>query len=121
MVYSDGQRVVGQRQSHALLETVLNPVLYQRLVELFGSVKVANAGQSATPFSGGEQYRVCCPYCNDKRHRLYISHLYATSEHRGLAYCHNETHCLDRPDNRDDLYERIVSGALFAVSKPTAQ
>lgn len=67
----------------------LNPPLYQRLQQQFGSVKVVDAGVPMVVRRGkdyvtgkirldfaskGEQYRVCCPFCNDTRHRLYVHH-----------------------------------------------
>ena len=92
----------------------LNPDLYNALKLRFGSVKVSNEGQ---PYLGrqvqdplrpgkfkeiridpGEQYRVCCPACEDRYHRLYVSHMwntldqYGQKKFRGLVNCFNE-HC----------------------------
>ena len=66
---------------------------------------------------GGEQYAVCCEYCNDKRYRLYISHLwnvripYAGSEYicsDGLVRCWNRE-CVDTEHqaNRADLVTKL--------------
>jgi hypothetical protein len=63
-------------------DSVLNPYLYQRLRRCYGAVKVADRGQARiathliNPLTGrpvshaahaGEQYRVCCAFCNDLR------------------------------------------------------
>jgi hypothetical protein len=94
----------------------LNPDLYSSLLKRFGKVKIANEGQRmivrtvADAFDmsktkemildSGEQYKVCCPYCNDARYRLYISHMWNTKansrdqygKYKGLIFCQNE-HC----------------------------
>lgn len=74
----------------------LNPTLYSLLENKFGDVKIANAGSAANvqrfpdPYHPGrvikrahwwgEYYCVCCPFCNDVGHKLWINHLY------GLEY-----------------------------------
>lgn len=104
----------------------LNPYLYRRLRRCFGTVKVANRGEemaagalrdyNGSPrlaiLSTGELYRVCCPFCSDTRHRLYISYRYGQRDVFGrclrfLAHCHNETVCLADPDNQEDLWSTI--------------
>lgn len=91
----------------ATIDEVLCPSLYARLERAFGSVIVANrgerlAGSLRTDRSGkrrlmvsssGEYLRVSCPFCSDRRHRLWISHRWAEFPH--LARCFNETFCLD--------------------------
>jgi hypothetical protein len=58
--------------------------------------------------SAGEYYRVCCPFCNDRRYRLYVNHMYGVRDpqtgyrNRHLAICFNEN-CLADPDNRREL------------------
>ena len=113
-------------------QRVLNPYLYNRLLQLFGSVKIANQGQQFK-YSGvksiidnkitlniiqkGEYYRVCCPFCGDTRFRLYIHHMFGKEiqvfneklKLTFLAICFNETNCLDDPMNRKDLYDLIYS------------
>lgn len=70
----------------------LNPNLYALLEHKFGEVRIANAGSAANiqRFSDplrpgrvitqahwwGEYYCVCCPFCNDVGHKLWINHLY---------------------------------------------
>lgn len=82
-------------------EDVLCPELYYKLKKVFKSVLVANRGVEMvtrtdgsgreTPIVSGEHYRVCCPWCNDTRHRLYINHRWF--ENRFMANCFNETAC----------------------------
>lgn len=87
----------------------LNPNLYWALKQRFGTVKIANEGNPYRKITKkvdgrdkdytvdpGEQYRVCCPYCGDTRHRLYVNHMYRTVDSFGnvvgkyLAHCFNE-------------------------------
>lgn len=96
----------------------LNPELFDALSRVFGKVRVANHGTAAhynkvadwftTPLissnntkpkmrvdNWGETYSVCCPKCNDKRFRLYISHVWGVyNEEAGRRFypvkCHNE-------------------------------
>jgi hypothetical protein len=109
---------------------VLNPYLHRRLRRLFGSVKVAGEGEAmvARAVIGpddkpmllfqhrGEQYRVCCPYCNDTRHRLYVSHMFGQHDAHGrtmnfLAICFNEG-CFARDENREDFVETLGEADL---------
>ncbi len=69
----------------------LNPDLYEVLKARFGTVKVSDAG---APFrgeivvengrrrfkqiNGGEQYNVCCPFCDDTKFKLGIGHRWLT-------------------------------------------
>jgi hypothetical protein len=90
-----------------------NPTLFRQLQALFGTVRIANEGapfqtkalsqpdgtKKIRKISGGEEYHVCCPFCGDKRYRLYVNHAWGldaqyklpTSQ---LVICHNE-HCED--------------------------
>lgn len=92
--------------------TVLNPALYHSLNSAYGEVRIANEGESymgrmardpANPTrwiehltQGGEEYRICCPYCNDTRFRLYVNHKYGSINKEGkpgyyhLINCFNE-------------------------------
>ena len=112
---------------------MFNQPLYDSLVRVFGKVKVENQGVPARilPKPGtvsewelpddenhGEQYRVCCPYCNDKHHHLYISYLSFAVPQLGdrqmmkaglIALCFRRQ-CLHDPDNRMDLMRRISAG-----------
>jgi hypothetical protein len=114
---------------------MLNPLLYNKLQELYGEVRITNENikapirmrkdSSGKTFvevdSGGEEYSVCCPFCGDERFRLYISHRYATrvktskgeaSTGSGLAWCHNETHCMEDFAKRKALYDAIQRGGF---------
>lgn len=88
----------------------LCPGLYQTLQRRFRSVLIASPGQGflaqsrTDPSTGrgytavaaaGEYYRVCCPWCRDTRHRLWINHMYGQRDATGrrmlwLAVCYNE-------------------------------
>lgn len=106
---------------------VLNRRLYRRLGERFGNVKVSNQGQAMAcqpghDFDGkpvlfighpGEYYQVCCPFCRDTRHRLYVNHRFGQADSTGrrllfLAICYNEN-CLSRSDNLTDFVDRLDS------------
>ena len=68
---------------------MLNPLLYEALKKLFKTVEIVNEGQHAAievmpngvdwtiPQSSehGEQYRVNCPFCSDRKKHLYLSYL----------------------------------------------
>ena len=95
-----------------MASSVLNPVLYARLVELFDEVRISHEGIEATPgvvmvvggqrvsigAEHGEYYSVNCPFCGDTRGRLYINHTYTRNRER--AVCYNETSCLTGTINR---------------------
>jgi len=76
-----------------------NKLLYNKLTGLYGDVLIANEGGEE------EDYRICCPFCGDTRHRLYIGCKWGvfdpitsrSNEH--LIYCFNEK-CLN-PDSGD--------------------
>lgn len=110
----------------------LNPVLYSLLEHKFGVVRIANEGIPARvqmifdpirqrPMSRaaqwGEYYTVCCPFCNDYGHRLWINHTYGKEydERTGrrtdtqLAICYKNG-CLKEPGRYQQL-EDIVFGA----------
>lgn len=108
----------------------LNPTLYRLLCQKFGEVKCANEGCPAyfsrlpNPLnprrkvihsaSWGEYYRVCCPFCADTRHRLWINHRYASEVEFGkrqltyLAVCYNND-CL-KQEGRSEQLEQIIFG-----------
>lgn len=118
-------------------EEVLNPSLYLRLRRLFGRVKVVNPREEAvyrvvrdSSRGGfrmifdqvGEEYRVNCPFCGDRRSRLHVHHLYGQRDPLGrhlkfLAMCWNETSCMSRYDNCEVLYDHLteIDGALDRV------
>ena len=124
----------------------LNPLLYRLLKERFRSVKVSNQGVAQIAkyakqvhhgsnsgkewflnlIEPGEYYQVCCPYCNDTRHRLYFNHRWGVRDEEGfinlwMAICYNEN-CLHDYERRRDLYEELTanrgSKLETAVIKP---
>jgi len=109
---------------------MLNTSLYQRLKAQFGRVRIANSGQRAVfrvqknergswgqLIRSGEEYHVNCPFCGDKRGRLYLSYLYGSKQTldgqtvrfgSGLAHCHNETLCMQERTNRRALWDLLM-------------
>lgn len=118
-----------------------NPPLYNALVRAFGDVRIANEDEAAifappartavlnrlrgagTPrrdllpvrVYGGEQYHICCPYCRDRRYRLYVSHAWDRhlEDERGRriyagkrAVCQNEDCLADR--NNFEAFDRKI-------------
>ena len=96
-----------------------NTFLYNKLVAQFGSVQVAHEGAE------DEEYRVCCPFCRDGKHRLYINCKWGVLDPTGslnkhLVHCYNES-CV-QPDvndpksyeermlHRDELMNRVYYG-----------
>ena len=123
---------------------VLCPDLYNKLRMNFpGGVKIANQGEGMSQASmivdgqpytqvrhSGEYYRVCCPFCKDTRHRLWINHMYGQPDvtskpMRFLAYCYNEN-CLSNFNNWKTVSDTIIGfrnakdrqRPVFAVSDP---
>jgi hypothetical protein len=110
----------------------LNLQLFHQLERLFGNVIVANIGEPMKAdyeraFDGrvkmrvvspGEYYRISCPYCADRRHRLYVNHRWGLidsktkTRNRWLAKCFNEN-CLANEENRDSFFERLGLAALL--------
>jgi hypothetical protein len=112
------------------MNNTVNPRLYSALIDRFGDVGIHNRGavgqytcpptkhsflkrvHKETKFAHvvnwGETYSVCCPVCNDRKKRLYISHFtgrgtkVADSKYQfgNVAVCHNE-----KCDLRDTLRE----------------
>jgi len=100
----------------------LNAELYARLERVFGTVHISDEGAPflarpvQNPVTGhieyegecGEYYTVCCPFCGDTRHRLWINHRWCT-RYRGrilthLFVCYNE-HCESNPET--DAYASL--------------
>lgn len=106
----------------------LNPTLYALLEHKFsGSVKIANPGVSAVierypdpvhpgryvtrSSRWGEYYCVCCPFCNDTAHKLWINHRYGADFDREtgrrsdtfLATCYKNNCIRTRYQQFEDL------------------
>ena len=114
----------------------LNPELYKRLERNFGNILVANPGEGfvATTRRGldgsprqhvshaGEYYRICCPYCRDTRHRLWVNHRFGVydentrSSNMHLAICYNEN-CLGHPANRQRFENSVFRGMNWSQRK----
>lgn len=88
----------------------LNPSLYTALRNRFGDVTIANEGQHIVIrqrrdwkslnveddiIDPGEYYRVDCPYCGDRKGRLWVNHCWNTKRNgrtfgKHLIVCYNE-------------------------------
>ena len=110
---------------------MLNETLYRALARKFqaaGGVRTSNDGiQNAwqTYMEGGvrkrrlavrgEQYKVCCPWCSDTRHRCYVSYEFGVLDPEGrplthLIRCHNED-CFGRVlSRRETFYNEVLFG-----------
>jgi hypothetical protein len=130
---------------------MLNDKLYTALYKVFGEPRVVNQGEEAQvelpipvmTFLGdavtqvpansihrGEQYCVCCPFCGDKRYRLYFSYLWNTNISVGgvtyhcsdrLIRCFNEE-CQRNPANRQMIQTQLaelLSQDMEVISTPT--
>lgn len=117
---------------------MLNPRLYAVLCSLFGEVRVSKAGNPGSPplvfrdpMSGrlisrwdpgadkGEEYQVCCPFCNDRHFHLYINHRYGQDYEGGgkcrIAKCFKG--CLDLQANRETLWYEISMAYSHGISR----
>lgn len=110
----------------------LNSALYALLEHKFGTVRIANEGAPAhiqrfpDPLnpgkfvtraqSWGEYYCVCCPFCNDTDHKLWVNHRYgATYDERSgrradtyLACCYKND-CIKKEGKGAQL-EQLIFG-----------
>lgn len=108
----------------------LNPVLYGLLQHKFKSVSVHNVGCAAqvkmvrsiadptklveTIQVAGEYYAICCPFCEDRAHKLWINYRYGSefNPHTGrrektyLACCYRND-CLRVLGRREQLEDLI--------------
>jgi hypothetical protein len=137
-------------------EKPLNRLLYNKLLSSFGEVRVHNAGVAQSvnySFSNlrgstkdklqvtepGEYYVVCCPFCNDRRFRLYINHMFGVreevtgSKRYHLAICFNEGCISDyemqqlllqridaTPDELERCGNQILTGKTYCAEAETA-
>ena len=111
--------------------TVLNPDLYRRLVNEFGTVEIGAHGEKAVGqrvnrrtrtgetvrgwkyLHYGECYMIDCPFCTDVRKRCWVNHNYGSKDplsdrkqRRGFWGCYNES-CEDDDYNDELLYDRL--------------
>lgn len=106
----------------------LNELLYRRLKDRFGSVRVAAEGQAFVAHfvtdaltnkeklhvvNPGEYYQVNCPRCHDTKHRLWINHMWGKNDDRGhkmlwLLVCYNEK-CFASTESQRDLFDELTS------------
>jgi hypothetical protein len=108
----------------------LSPTLYAFLQHKFTDVLFANQGSRAAiqrvrdPLNPnrtltnaqewGEYYRVCCPFCNDVGHKLWINHMYGADYNKKsgrrtdthLAICYKND-CIASPERREQLEDLI--------------
>ena len=115
---------------------MLNEKLYRAVFSLFGEPRIVNEGEQAQVefpiptmtflgsavthiparnIHGGEQYCVCCPFCGDKRYRLYFSYLWGAHISLGdviyqcsdaLVNCFNEQ-CQHIQSNRVAIVSQL--------------
>ncbi len=109
----------------------MNPDLFEALQRVFGQVLVVKEGEEfrqepkPTPvyrngkltfkqgvLEYGETFRVDCPFCGDRRQRLWIPYMWAEEDEETgrdnlhLAKCFNDE-CLQDPDNREALKDMV--------------
>ena len=126
-----------------------NPKLFRAMQKVFGETpRIINEGSPcrltgvyaeysfvpktqelpAKSTSGGEQYAVNCKFCNDTRHRLYISHMWDTEFVQGncryhcsdrLMRCWNEECVSDKNDETRLNRQRIINSLREAMGSIT--
>ena len=116
---------------------VLSPELYNLLQLRFGHITLGNAGSEwcyriipgargpeLSILTHGEIYRFNCPYCNDIRHRGWVSYQLGQDDpllHRpmtNLVGCFNETECFSQPGRRRDFLDRLLGVPGIANGRP---
>ena len=118
------------------MATPLNEWLYNRLVAVFGRVRVENEGVEAGDVrldpitlrprrysgSGSEEYIVCCPFCGDTKGHLYLNYRYGVddpdtySDNVHLAHCFH-FNCVADEDHRRQLCEWILQGRRIPAKR----
>jgi len=112
----------------------LNTKLYEALLRRFGIVKISNEGQrwlsrvrlgmletavkhsSEEVVDSGEHYRVNCPYCNDKRYRLYINYRWNTYSLEGKPFGRYLIYCFNENCNMSNFEEELKP---YVTQRPT--
>lgn len=114
---------------------VLNPTLYWFLAKRVGPVRVTHRGETRTfrtvlddeadrrvrVARHGEQYRVDCFVCGDRRQQLSVNYMYGQPDGAGgrllnLAYCH-ASNCMASSANRTALAARLVADDNFDFAR----
>lgn len=112
----------------------LNEVLYNRLVQKYGNenVSIVRPGEphipnwQFDPITGrrhreptfdGEAYRLSCPFCGDKKGRLYVNHFWMQWDQESMRHaddlirCFNEENCFSDPATRSAFFQILFSGS----------
>jgi 5S rRNA maturation endonuclease (ribonuclease M5) len=106
-------------------ESFLNPSLYGKLYLLTnGNVKIVHPGDPGCEIFDeedftlniscyGETYVICCPYCGDKRFRLWINYRFGTINpltSKPILFpikCFNEENCMNNFEIVKNFYETL--------------
>lgn len=114
---------------------VLNPTLYRLLAQRVGAVRVTKRGETRSVRTVlddegdrrvgvvryGEQYRVNCIACGDRRQQLSVNYMYGQPDGDGgrllnLAYCH-ASNCMASSANRAALAARLGADDNFDFAR----
>jgi len=118
----------------------LNPALYDRLKELYDDVLINHEGEAfdrpayidpitgkrmLAKVRGGEFYRINCPFCPDRKRRLYVSYMFGKMLSDGrkgnfLIHCFNAD-CLDDPQNLYEFTQGLEMGTKSLAALPVAK
>lgn len=116
--------------------SVLNPFLYNRLLQKFGKVSIACQGEplvgTVTSLRGreefivsssGEYYRVNCPFCNDTKQHLWINHRWGTGipglindKLNWMLVCYRRN-CFSSDNPSGSIYRRQLSTEIYGNTK----
>lgn len=111
----------------------LNEALYSRLVQKYGkeNVEIVREGEPydpnwindpvtgrlyRDPKKNGEAYKIDCPYCGDRKGRLYINHYWMQWDQDVCRHvddmigCFNEKCFHKNPENRSKFFQMLFAG-----------
>lgn len=117
----------------------INNSLFAALTNTFRDVKVAKEDQpmvyrvvtnpltkrrqaSIQEDCRGEEYRICCPFCGDTRHRLWINHKWQTRDDmNGITFgnllnCFNDGCPLNKDSGEDDKRRECIENLKKLIS-----
>jgi len=106
---------------------VLNAQLYNKLSNLFQNIKIHRQGDKAVYrtisnkidiIDWGECYSVDCPFCGDKRSRLWVSHIWGMQVGKYKVYpavCYN-SNCINSKAKRFKLIKAIAFNTTCVVA-----